>query len=225
MRDPVACAAAIILLLIVLAALLAPWIAPHDPYLTTRRRLLPPVWEARGNWQHLLGTDNLGRDMLSRLLYGTRATLMIGIAATLIGGAVGIAVGLAAAYYRRLDGVLMRVNDVLLSMPAILLGLTLAAVVGPGMIAIVAALAVATVPTVARVTRAARRLPSWRRISWRRAARSAAGQDPDLALSRAQLHLAGARLPDAALRPDDPDRRGPVVPRARRTGPAARSSA
>ncbi len=101
----------------------------------------------------MLGTDSLGRDMLSRLLYGTQATLLIGIAATLIGGAVGIAVGLASAYYPRLDGVLMRVNDVLLSMPAILLGLTLAAVVGPGMTAIVAALAVATVPTVARVTR------------------------------------------------------------------------
>ena len=152
-RDPVASAATLVLLVIVVAALLAPWIAPHDPYLTTRRRLLPPVWEARGTWQHVLGTDNLGRDMLSRLLYGTQATLMIGVAATLIGGAIGIAVGLASAYYRRVDGLLMRLNDVLLSMPAILLGLALGAVVGPGMTAIVAALSVATIPTVARVTR------------------------------------------------------------------------
>jgi glutathione transport system permease protein len=144
----------IVLGLIVLAALLAPWISPHDPYLTTRRRLLPPVWEARGSWTHLLGTDNLGRDMLSRMLYGARSTLMIGVVATAIGGAIGILVGLFAAYYRRLDGVLMRLNDVLLSMPAILLGLALAAVVGSGMTAIVVALAVATIPTVARVTRA-----------------------------------------------------------------------
>jgi glutathione transport system permease protein len=154
MRDRVAVAALIVLALIVAAAILAPWISPHDPYLTTRRRLLPPVWEARGTWVHVLGTDNLGRDMLSRLLYGARSTLLIGVIATAIGGAVGILVGLLAAYYRRLDGVLMRLNDVLLSMPAILLGLAIAAVVGAGMTAIVVALSVATIPTVARVTRA-----------------------------------------------------------------------
>jgi ABC-type dipeptide/oligopeptide/nickel transport system permease subunit len=151
--DPLAAAAAAILVLIVLAALLAPWIAPHDPYLTTRRRLLPPVWEARGVWMHVLGTDSLGRDMLSRLLYGARATLTIGLAATVVGGAIGVAVGFAAAFYRRLDGPLMRLNDVLLSMPAILLGLALAAVAGSGLTAIVVALSIATIPTVARVAR------------------------------------------------------------------------
>jgi ABC-type dipeptide/oligopeptide/nickel transport system permease subunit len=154
LRDRVAVGALIVLALIVLAAVLSPWISPHDPYLTTRRRLIPPVWDARGTWAHVLGTDNLGRDMLSRLLYGARSTLLIGVIATAIGGAIGILVGLFAAYYRRLDGVLMRLNDVLLSMPAILLGLALAAVVGAGMTAIVVALAVATIPTVARVTRA-----------------------------------------------------------------------
>jgi glutathione transport system permease protein len=154
MRDKVAVAALAVLVLIVVAAILAPWIAPHDPYLTSRRRLLPPVWEARGTWTYLLGTDSLGRDMLSRLLYGARSTLMIGLVATAIGGAIGIVVGLLSAFYRRLDGVLMRLNDVLLSMPAILLGLALAAVVGAGMMAIVVALSVATIPTVARVTRA-----------------------------------------------------------------------
>jgi glutathione transport system permease protein len=154
LRDKVAVIALIVLALIVLAAILAPMIAPHDPYLTTRRRLLPPVWEARGTWTYLLGTDNLGRDMLSRLLYGARSTLLIGVIATGIGGTIGVLVGLTAAFYRRFDGVLMRLNDVLLSMPAILLGLALAAVIGAGMTAIVVALAVATVPTVARVTRA-----------------------------------------------------------------------
>jgi glutathione transport system permease protein len=154
-RDRFALAALIILVLIVVAALLSPWIAPHDPYLTTRRRLLPPVWEARGTWTYLLGTDNLGRCMLSRVLYGTRATLMIGVTATAIGGAIGIAIGLLAAFYRRLDGVLMRTNDVLLSIPAILLGLALSAVIGAGLAAIIGALIIATVPTVARVTRGA----------------------------------------------------------------------
>jgi glutathione transport system permease protein len=153
-RDRLAMAAAILLALIVLAALLAPWIAPHDPYLTTRRRLLPPVWEARGVWTYVLGTDNLGRCLLSRVLYGARTTLFIGVVATVIGGAVGIAMGLLCAYYRRIDGVLMRINDVLLSIPAILLGLALAAVLGAGVGAIIVALSVATIPTVARVTRA-----------------------------------------------------------------------
>lgn len=154
-RDRLALTAGLVLLAIVLAALLAPWIAPHDPYLTTRRRMLPPVWEARGTWTYLLGTDSLGRCMLSRLLYGTRATLMVGITATAIGGAIGMLIGFIAAFYRRLDGLLMRINDVLLSIPAILLGLALAAVIGSGLPAIIAALVVATVPTVARVTRGA----------------------------------------------------------------------
>lgn len=154
LRDKVAIVALTILAVIVFAAMLAPFIAPHDPYLTTRRRLLPPVWEARGTWTYLLGTDNLGRDMLSRLLYGTRSTLLIGVVATCIGGTIGVLVGLVSAFYKQLDGVLMRFNDVLLSIPAILLGLALAAVIGAGMTAIVVALAVATVPTVARVTRA-----------------------------------------------------------------------
>lgn len=154
LRDRLAVAALVVLGLIVLAAILAPWIAPNDPYLTGRRRLLPPVWEARGTWEFILGTDALGRCMLSRMLYGARSTLMIGVIATAIGGIVGILVGLLAAFYRRLDGVLMRLNDVLLSMPAILLGLAIAAVAGAGLTAIVVALAIANIPTVARVTRA-----------------------------------------------------------------------
>ena len=84
-RDRLAVAAALILVVLVLAAVLAPWLAPNDPYLTnTRLRMLPPVWEARGRWEFLLGTDGLGRCMLSRLLYGLRATLMMGIIATAI---------------------------------------------------------------------------------------------------------------------------------------------
>lgn len=154
-RDRLALAAAIILGLLVLAAILAPWLAPNDPYLTnTRLRMLPPVWEARGRWEFLLGTDGLGRCMLSRVLYGLRATLIMGVIATAIGGAVGLLLGLFAAFYRRLDGLIMHVSDILLSFPAILLGLAFAAVVGPGMTAVVISLAISTIPTVTRVTRA-----------------------------------------------------------------------
>jgi glutathione transport system permease protein len=154
-RDRLALGAAIILAIFVLAAILAPWIAPNDPYLTnTRLRMLPPVWEGRGRWQFLLGTDGLGRCLFSRVLFGLRATLMMGLIATTIGGAIGLVVGLLAAFYKRLDGWLMHFADILLSFPAILLGLAFAAVVGPGMTAVVISLAVATIPTVARVTRA-----------------------------------------------------------------------
>ncbi|AVO43782.1 ABC transporter permease [Phreatobacter cathodiphilus] len=154
-RDKLAITAAVLLVLLVLAAILAPWLAPNDPYLTnTRLRMLPPVWEARGRWDFLLGTDGLGRCMLSRLLYGLRATLMMGVIATVIGGSIGLLLGLFAAFYRRLDGVIMHLSDILLSFPAILLGLSFAAVVGPGMTAVVISLAVATIPTVVRVTRA-----------------------------------------------------------------------
>jgi glutathione transport system permease protein len=154
-RDRLALGAAIILAIFVIAAILAPWIAPNDPYLTnTRLRMLPPVWEGRGRWQFLLGTDGLGRCLFSRVLFGLRATLLMGLIATAIGGAIGLVVGLLAAFYKRLDGLLMHLADILLSFPAILLGLAFAAVVGPGMTAVVVSLAVATIPTVARVTRA-----------------------------------------------------------------------
>ncbi|MGL4240889.1 MAG: ABC transporter permease, partial [Beijerinckiaceae bacterium] len=96
MRDKLAVAALLVRAIIVLAAILAPWIAPHDPYLTTRRRLVPPVWDARGGWTYILGTDNLGRCLLSRMLHGARLTLFTGIVATAIGGAIGILLGLLA---------------------------------------------------------------------------------------------------------------------------------
>ncbi|MFN3671689.1 MAG: ABC transporter permease [Bosea sp. (in: a-proteobacteria)] len=154
-RDRLAFAAAIILAVISLAALLAPWLAPFDPYNTTRRPFLPPVWSDGSLPQYWLGTDGQGRDMVSRLLYGTRLTLLMGLASVIMGGGLGALVGLISAYYRRLDPWLMRFADILLSFPAILLGLALAAVVGPGLTAIVIALSIATIPDVARITRSA----------------------------------------------------------------------
>jgi glutathione transport system permease protein len=155
LRDRLALAAAIVLIALILAAIFAPWLAPNDPYLTnTRIRMLPPAWEMRGRWQFPLGTDGLGRCLLSRVLFGLRATLTMGLVATAIGGTIGLLLGLFAAFYKRLDGWLMHLSDILLSFPAILLGLAFAAVVGPGITAVIISLAVATIPTVARVTRA-----------------------------------------------------------------------
>lgn len=153
MRDPAAALAITVFLLIALAAVLAPWLAPHDPTESTRNMMLPPVWADRGSAEFLLGTDGQGRDLLSRLLHGTRLTLLIGLVAVVIGGGIGSLLGLLAAFYSRLDPWIMRSADVMLSFPAILLGLALVAVMGAGITPVILALAIATVPDSARIAR------------------------------------------------------------------------
>ncbi|WP_431285342.1 ABC transporter permease [Humitalea sp. 24SJ18S-53] len=149
LRDAAAAVSAAFLLLVVLAALFAPWLAPVDPYETDLMAVMQPP----GGDDYLLGTDGQGRDMLSRLLYGLRVTLAMGLTALTFGGVIGVAVGFVAAYWPRVDGLLMRLMDVMLSFPAILFGLALAAIFGPGLVAVVIALSVATVPLMARIAR------------------------------------------------------------------------
>ena len=151
LRDPAAVLAGGILVVLGLAALLAPWIAPYDPYANAMRLRLRPI----GTEGYLLGTDTQGRDMFTRLLYGLRSTLAIGFTAVATGGLVGATIGLLAAYYKRLDNVLMRVVDTLLSFPSILFGLAIAAVLTPGIGALVLALSVAAIPSIARIARGA----------------------------------------------------------------------
>ena len=89
-----------LLALIMLLALLAPFIAPEDPYAQDlARRLIPPIWYEKGGWAHLFGTDNLGRDYLSRAIYGARISLLIGVSVMAISGVIGTALGLTAGYY------------------------------------------------------------------------------------------------------------------------------
>ncbi|MDX2205654.1 MAG: ABC transporter permease [Hyphomicrobiaceae bacterium] len=152
-RDPTVLIAGGVLLVIVVLAVLAPWIAPYDPYRTGYIPFLPPSFMEGGSVEFLLGTDQQGRDLLSRLLYGTRNTLLTGILAVLAGGGTGVVLGVIAAYFQRLDPPIMRSVDVLLSFPAILLGLSLAAVVGPGTLPVIVALSIAAIPDVARITR------------------------------------------------------------------------
>lgn len=149
-RDRVAALAALLLAVIVLAALLAPWVAPYDPYFTDLTKVMQPPSAA-----HWFGTDNTGRDIFSRVLYGTRNTLMLGLIGVIVGGFLGGVLGILAAYYRRLDGWIMRLVDIMLAFPAILIGLAVAAIFGAGLTAVVIALVVATVPDVARVARGA----------------------------------------------------------------------
>ncbi len=153
LADKAAALALVILVVIVLAAVLAPVVAPHNPYASSRSVMLPPVWEARGSWNHILGTDGQGRDILSRILYGTRTTLIIGLVAVVVGGVLGSLLGLVSAFYKRIDPYVMRLVDMMLSFPAILLGLALVAVFGPGVVPVIVALAIATIPDCARIGR------------------------------------------------------------------------
>ena len=121
-----------LLVLILLMALLAPLIAPYDPYSQDlSRRLIPPIWHAKGTWLHAFGTDNLGRDYLSRAIYGARISLLIGFAVMVISGLIGATLGLAAGYFGgRVDMAVTFIITVRLAMPLILVALAVVAMVG-----------------------------------------------------------------------------------------------
>jgi ABC-type dipeptide/oligopeptide/nickel transport system permease subunit len=149
--DPVARVAAGIIAIMVLAAAFAPWIAPWPPNAANPElRLMPP-----GTPGHLLGLDNQGRDILSRLIYGARLTLVCGIVPVLIGAAISIPLGLLGAWYPLLGGVIMRLMDVLFAFPMALLAIMLAALMGPGVANMMIALVVTLIPYNTRVVYAA----------------------------------------------------------------------
>ena len=122
----------IVLVLIVAVALLAPVLAPHDPYhQDLSRRLINPIWHEDGSWEHPLGTDNLGRDYLSRLMYGARISLLIGVAAMLICGVIGTTLGVAAGYFGgRVDMVVNAILTTRLALPIMLVALAVVALRG-----------------------------------------------------------------------------------------------
>jgi peptide/nickel transport system permease protein len=144
-----------IVVVFVLVALLAPLLSLADPYeQSLRLRFRPPVWEERGSWAHPLGTDRLGRDLLTRIVWGSRISLAVGACAVLLASTIGAAVGLVAGYYGgRVDATLMRVTDATLSFPVILLALILAVTVGPSFGNVVTAIAVILWARYARVIR------------------------------------------------------------------------
>jgi peptide/nickel transport system permease protein len=144
-----------LIIVFVLVALLAPWLSPADPQeQSLRNRFRPPVWEEAGSWQHPLGTDRLGRDLLARVIWGARVSLAAGVVTVLLASAVGAGVGLVAGYYGgRVDVALMRVTDATMSFPVILLALILAVTVGPSFVNVVVAIAVVLWARYARVIR------------------------------------------------------------------------
>ncbi len=140
----------------ILIALLAPLVAPHPPNLQFRDALLvPPFWQEGGRAEFLLGTDAVGRDMLSRLIYGARFSLFIGLVVVTLSVLGGVSTGLVAGYYRgTVDTIIMRVMDVILAFPSLLLALVLVAILGPGLLNAMIAIAIVLQPHFVRLTRA-----------------------------------------------------------------------
>jgi peptide/nickel transport system permease protein len=153
--SPLVVGSWLILLGLVVTALLSPYVAPHNP-LRERLidRLLPPAWVEDGEWRYLLGTDHLGRDLVSRIIYGSRVSLVVGVAAVAIGGALGIALGVAAGFLGgQTDEVIMAVADMQLAFPTILFAIAIIAVLGPSFINLVIVIGISGWVTYARIAR------------------------------------------------------------------------
>ena len=129
-------------LAVVLLAVFAPWVSPSDPFTQNLdARLIDPVWGKGGSWEHPLGTDSLGRDYLTRILFGARISLLIGFGAAVISGVVGSSVGIVGGYFGgRVDAVVMYLINVKLALPGILIALSLVSVFGGSLIALIAIL-------------------------------------------------------------------------------------
>ena len=154
-RDKAGLAGAILFLLIVLVAIFAPLLAPHGP--TDQDLLdskLPPVWQAEGNPAYPLGTDANGRDLLSRVLYGTRVSLTVGFFGVLIAGSLGMAIGLVAGYVGgRTDALIMTLINVVLALPYLLFVVFIAGVLGRSLINVILIFGITDSPIFARITR------------------------------------------------------------------------
>lgn len=152
---PAAFAGLVVCLLLTAAAVLAPWLAPHDPVQQFREALLaPPVW-AGGTWTFPMGTDDLGRDVLSRLIWGARVSLAVGLASVLLALVPGVALGLVAAFNPGWVATLIgRVVDLLVAIPGLLLAIAVVAVLGPGLVNTVLAIALVMLPPFVRLVRA-----------------------------------------------------------------------
>jgi len=154
-RSPIVLIAIVALVFLVLVALTASILAPFDPEaITLLDRLKPPGFIDQEGGVHYLGTDHLGRDILSRLMYGSRISLLVGATTVLIGGTLGMLLGVLSGYYGgRLDDVIMRLAEIQLAFPSILLYIAVLAVLGPGLGKVIAILGITGWVTYSRVSR------------------------------------------------------------------------
>ncbi|PYM98071.1 MAG: peptide ABC transporter permease [Candidatus Rokuibacteriota bacterium] len=145
----------ILTFVLVIPAVFAQYVAPYDPLKgSLAKRLRPPAWQQGGSIEHPLGTDKLGRDILSRMIHGARVSLMVSMVAIFVGGTLGTALGLTSGYFGgRVDSLLMRLVDISLSLPTILLALVLVAAVGPSFSTVIIVLVVLLWARYARLVR------------------------------------------------------------------------
>ncbi len=154
-RNRGAVAAGIVVIVLILVAIFAPLIAPHSPIEQYREYVkIPPAWFDGGNRPFLLGTDEAGRDILSRLMYGARLSFWIGFVSVVLALIPGVVLGLMAAFFHWLDTPIMRVMDVLFALPSLLLAVAVVAIIGPGLINTMLAIAIVALPGYVWLTRA-----------------------------------------------------------------------
>lgn len=155
MRNKGAVIGLIFLMIMVLAAIFAPYLAPHSPIEQYREHMLqPPAWQEGGSMQFILGTDEAGRDILSRIIHGGRLSLFIGISAVILTLIPGIILGLLAGFYPKFLGqVIMRFADIMMALPSVLLAIAIMAILGPGILNAMIAIAVVGLPAYIRLVR------------------------------------------------------------------------
>ena len=146
----------VVVSVIILIALFANFLAPHDPFEQFRGfTKLPPVWSDGGSWTYPLGTDALGRDMLSRLMYGSRISLFIGLSVMVVSMILGVALGLASAWFGGVvDVIILRIMDLIMSIPSLVLAILIVAIIGPNLTNTIAAVTVVYLPRYVRLVRA-----------------------------------------------------------------------
>ena len=154
-QAPVIAMALVILVIVLVTAIIAPWITPHDPtFIDVVARLKPPVWAEGGTPEHILGTDSLGRDVFSRVIYGSRVSMIVGVTVVFISGTLGMILGLISGYVGGwADDIIMRLADITLAFPFLLLAIAFLAVLGPGLFNVIIVLAVWGWVPYARVVR------------------------------------------------------------------------
>ena len=191
-RRKLVLVAAVLLAGVIIIALLAPWVSPYDPgAMRVIRRLRPPGAD------NLLGTDELGRDVLSRVIFGARASLGIGFSVVLASVLVGTVLGILAGFYRRIDGIVMRLVDATMALPDILLAIFLVAVLGASAGNVVLALAIVYTPRVVRVVRASTLVV--RELPFVEAARALGVSTPRILLVHVLLNVASPVLIQATF--------------------------
>ncbi len=146
----------IVICTVILLAIFAPWISPHMPAEQFRDSLLlPPVWQEGGSLKFLLGTDDIGRDMLSRIIYGARISLLVGCIVVTLSLVVGVLFGLIAGYFGHwVEAIIMRLMDIILALPSLLLAIAIVAILGPSLTNAMLAVAIVIMPHYVRLTRA-----------------------------------------------------------------------